>query len=68
MFKLWEEHGTKLLGAAAFLHSLLSLWLTIDGLIPSPAVKWVLAINGALGLATMQRGFTNTARQQPPSA
>lgn len=61
MKEYWKAHGTKILGAVqATIPSLLS----IDGLIPAGHVKWWMAAQVLLGLATVIRGFTNTKAAQ----
>ncbi len=62
MQQFWDEHGTKVLGAAVAVKDIIGVALAIDGLVPLAALKWFLFINGVLGIVIVRRGFTNTAK------
>ena len=54
----WKKHGTKMLGSAT---ALVNGWQAIPGLVAAGNLKWWQAIGVALGVMTVNRGFTNTA-------
>lgn len=53
----WNDHGTKLLGAAA---TFVSTALIIPELIPADHMKYWLFANAILGGGVVTRGFTNS--------
>ncbi len=60
LIAIWDEHGTKILGAV---QAILAGWLLIPGLFPPEQIKYAQAIGVVLGVLTVKRGYTNTARQ-----
>ena len=63
LIKLWDDHGTKLLGVIVGVKDIIGLALTIEGLIPLAWLKWFMFANAVLGYFVVRRGFTNTAKQ-----
>jgi hypothetical protein len=67
MFKLWEEHGTKILGALVTLHAAIGFASEeIRQLLPDTGDVWFELLYklaaGLLGVGVMKRGFTNGAK------
>lgn len=55
----WKRNGTKVLGSAS---ALISGWQAIPGLVSAGNLKWWQAVGVALGVMTVNRGFTNAAQ------
>jgi hypothetical protein len=60
--EFWDGHGTKILGALAFI---VSSALLVEGLIPDAHIKYWIFANMLLGGGTVKRGFTNSSKGTP---
>lgn len=57
---LYQDHGTKILGA---LGAVVPSLMAIDGMVTADNMKYWLAANAVVGALTVKRGFTNSKRK-----
>lgn len=66
LIALWENHGTKILGAAnavlGFFGAVIAALVAVPDLLEPQVMKYALALMGVIGVMTAKRGFTNSAQ------
>lgn len=65
--KLWQKHGTKLLGIATTIVGVIPMFTAeLQAVLPAGAIKWYNLGVALLGMFVVKRGFTNTRNANAP--
>lgn len=63
LLKVWDSHGTKVLGTlSTVISAVIAAAVIVEDVIPDSHMKYWLFASALLGGATVKRGFTNSQK------